>query len=137
MLEETMNWSDEDGTGLAFSSSTGFTLSTGAKKSPDAAWIKLERWQSLSQEQKEKFAPICPDFVVELMSPSDNLKTLQAKMTEYMQEPGIKLGWLIDRKGRKVYIYRPGISTKCLENPESVSGEAVLPGFVLKMSKIW
>ena len=82
-----MNWSDEDGTGLAFSSSTGFTLSTGAKKSPDASWIKLERWQSLSQEEeeKEKFAPIFPDFVVELMSPSDNLKTLQAKMTEYMQ----------------------------------------------------
>ncbi|NEQ35655.1 MAG: Uma2 family endonuclease [Okeania sp. SIO3I5] len=130
-------WSDEDGTGLAFSSSTGFTLFTGAKKSPDAAWIKLERWQSLSQEQKEKFAPICPDFVVELMSPSDNLKTLQEKMTEYMEEPGVKLGWLIDRKGRKVYIYRPGMPTECLENPDSVSGEPVLPGFVLNMSKVW
>ena len=130
-------WSEQDGTGIVFSSSTGFTLSTGAKKSPDVSWIKLERWNSLSQEEKEKFAPICPDFVVELMSPSDNLKTLQAKMTEYMEEPGIKLGWLIDRKGRKVYIYRPGISTECLENPESVSGDSVLPGFVLNMSKIW
>ena len=99
-------WSEEDGTGLAFSSSTGFTLSTGAKKSPDVSWIKLERWNSLSSEEKQKFAPICPDFVVELMSPSDNLKTLQAKMTEYMEEPGIKLGWLIDRTERKVYIYR-------------------------------
>ena len=130
-------WSEQDGTGLAFSSSTGFTLSTGAKKSPDASWIKLERWSSLSQEQKEKFAPICPDFVLELISPSDNLKTLQEKMTEYMEEPGVKLGWLIDRKGRKVYIYRPNLPTECLENPESVSGEPILPGFVLNMQKVW
>ena len=130
-------WSEEDGTGIVFSSSAGFTLSTGAKKSPDASWIKLERWQSLSQEEKERFAPICPDFVIELMSPSDSLKTLQAKMEEYMAEPEIKLGWLIDRKERKVYIYRPGMLTECLENPESVSGEPVLPGFVLNMSKVW
>jgi len=130
-------WSEEDGTGLAFSSSTGFTLSTGAKKSPDVSWIKLERWNSLSSEEKQKFAPICPDFVVELMSPSDNLKTLQAKMTEYMEEPGIKLGWLIDRTERKVYIYRPEMPTECLENPDAVSGEPVLPGFVLNMSKVW
>ena len=130
-------WSEQDGTGIVFSSSTGFTLSTGAKKSPDASWIKLDRWNSLSQEQKEKFAPICPDFVVELMSPSDNLKTLQAKMTEYMEEPGVKLGWLIDRKQKKVYIYRPGMPTECLENPESLSGEPILPGFVLNMQKVW
>ncbi|NET25069.1 Uma2 family endonuclease, partial [Okeania sp. SIO1I7] len=90
IIQQLMNWSDGDGTGLAFSSSTGFTLSTGAKKSPDASWITLERWNSLSPEQKEQFAPICPDFVVELMSPSDSLKTLQAKMTEYMEEPGVK-----------------------------------------------
>ncbi|NEP80609.1 MAG: Uma2 family endonuclease [Okeania sp. SIO3B3] len=130
-------WAETEGTGIAFDSSTGFTLSTGAKKSPDASWIKLERWNSLSQEQKEKFAPICPDFVVELMSPSDSLKTLQAKMTEYMEEPGVKLGWLIDRKQQKVYIYRPGMPTECLENPESVSGEPVLPGLVLNMQKVW
>ena len=130
-------WAEREGSGIAFDSSAGFILSTGVEKSPDASWIRLERWQSLSQEQKEKFAPICPDFVVELMSPSDSLKTLQAKMEEYMAEPEIKLGWLIDRKERKVYIYRPGMSTECLENPESVSGEAVLPGFVLNMSKVW
>ncbi|NEO55372.1 MAG: Uma2 family endonuclease [Okeania sp. SIO3B5] len=130
-------WSEQDGTGIAFSSSAGFTLSTGAKKSPDASWIKLERWNSLSPEQKEKFAPICPDFVLELMSPSDSLKTLQAKMTEYMEEPGVKLGWLIDRKERKVYIYRPGMPTECLENPEIVSGDPVLSGFVLNMQKVW
>ncbi len=130
-------WAEKEGSGIAFDSSAGFTLSTGAKKSPDASWIKLERWNALSPEQKEKFAPICPDFVLELMSPSDNLKTLQAKMTEYMEEPGVKLGWLIDRKERKVYIYRPGIATECLENPETANGEAILPGFVLKMSKVW
>ncbi|GGA07696.1 Uma2 family endonuclease [Okeania sp. KiyG1] len=130
-------WSEQDGTGLAFSSSTGFTLSTGAKKSPDASWIKLERWNSLSQEQKEKFAPVCPDFVVELMSLSDSLKTLQAKMTEYMEEPGVKLGWLIDRKQQKVYIYRPNLPTECLENSDNVSGDPVLPGFVLNMQKVW
>ncbi|NEP80610.1 MAG: Uma2 family endonuclease [Okeania sp. SIO3C4] len=137
IIQQLMNWSDEDSTGIAFSSSAGFTLSTGVKKSPDAAWIKLERWNSLSQEQKEQFAPICPDFLVELMSPSDNLKTLQAKMTEYMEEPGVKLSWLIDRKQQKVYIYRSNLPTECLENPESLSGDPVLPGFVLKMSKIW
>jgi len=141
IIQQLMNWSDEDGTSLAFSSSAGFTLSTGAKKSPDASWMKLERWNSLSQEQQQKFAPkkfapICPDFVVELMSPSDNLKTLQAKMTEYMEEPEVKVNWLIDRKERKVDIYRPNLPTECLENPDAVSGEPVLPGFVLNMSKV-
>lgn len=130
-------WSEQDGTGITFSSSTGFKLSTGAERSPDASWIKLERWNSLSPEQQRKFAPICPDFVVELKSPSDNLQTLKEKMEEYMNEPGIQLGWLIDRKQRKVYIYRPGLPEECLDNPASVSGESVLPGFILNMSKVW
>jgi Uma2 family endonuclease len=130
-------WAGQDGTGICFDSSTGFTLSTGAEKSPDAAWIKLERWNALSLEQKQKFAPICPDFVVELRSTSDNLKPLQEKMQEYMREPGVQLGWLIDRKNRRVYIYRPGLPEECLENPATVSGDLVLPGFVLNMSKIW
>lgn len=130
-------WSEQDGTGITFSSSTGFKLSTGAERSPDASWIKLERWNSLSPEQQRKFAPICPDFVVELKSPSDNLQTLKEKMEEYMNEPGIRLGWLIDRKQRKVYIYRPGLPEECLDNPDSVSGESVLPGFILNMSKVW
>jgi Uma2 family endonuclease len=130
-------WSEQDGTGITFSSSTGFKLSTGAERSPDASWIKLERWNALSPEQQRKFAPICPDFVVELKSPSDNLQTLKEKMEEYMNEPGIQLGWLIDRKQRKVYIYRPGLPEECLDNPASVSGESVLPGFVLNMSKVW
>ncbi|MBC1242062.1 Uma2 family endonuclease [Nostoc sp. 2RC] len=130
-------WSEQDGTGITFSSSTGFKLSTGAERSPDASWIKLERWNSLSPEQQQKFAPICPDFVVELKSPSDNLQTLKEKMEEYMNEPGIQLGWLIDRKQRKVYIYRPGLSEECLNNPASVSGDPILPGFILNMSKVW
>jgi len=130
-------WSEQNGTGITFSSSTGFKLSTGAERSPDASWIKLERWNALSPEQQQKFAPICPDFVVELKSRSDNLQTLKEKMEEYMNEPGIKLGWLIDRKQRKVYIYHPGLPEECLDNPATVSGESVLPGFILNMSKVW
>ena len=130
-------WSEQDGTGITFSSNTGFKLSTGAERSPDASWIKLERWNSLSPEQQRKFAPICPDFVVELKSSSDNLQTLKEKMEEYMNEPGIQLGWLIDRKQRKVYIYRPELSEECLDNPATVSGELVLPRFILNMSKVW
>lgn len=130
-------WSEQDGTGITFSPSAGFKLSTGAERSPDASWIRLERWNTLSAEQKQRFAPICPDFVVELRSHSDNLKPLQEKMLEYMQEPGVQLGWLIDRKNRQVYIYRPGEEVECLDNPTTVSGDRVLPGFVLNMSKIW
>ena len=130
-------WSEQNGTGITFSSSTGFKLSTGAERSPDASWIKLERWNALSSEQQRKFAPICPDFVVELKSASDNLQTLKEKMEEYMKEPEIQLGWLIDRKQRKVYIYRPGLPEECLDNPASVSDELVLPGFILNMSKVW
>ncbi|WP_413175136.1 Uma2 family endonuclease [Anabaena azotica] len=130
-------WSEQDGTGIGFSPSTGFKLSTGAERSPDASWIKLDRWNKLTPEQQKKFAPICPDFVIELRSASDNLQPLKDKMQEYMQEPGIQLGLLIDRKNRHVYIYRPGQIAECLENPDTVSCEPVLPGFVLKMEKIW
>jgi Uma2 family endonuclease len=137
IIQQLMNWADEDGTGIAFSSSAGFTLSTGAERSPDASWIQLERWNSLTQEQQQKFAPICPDFVVELRLPSDNLKPLQEKMAEYMKEPGIQLGWLIDRKNRQVYIYRPNQEVECLDNPVTISGDSVLPGFILNLSKVW
>ncbi|OCR01656.1 hypothetical protein BCD67_13590 [Oscillatoriales cyanobacterium USR001] len=136
IFAQLYNWTEEDGTGICFDSSTGFKLSMG-DKSPDASWMKLERWNALSEEQQDKFVPICPDFLVELRSASDNLKPLQEKMVEYMRESGIKLGWLIDRKHRRVYIYRPGLPVECLENPATVSGEPFLPGFVLNMSKIW
>lgn len=129
-------WAKKDKTGITFDSSTGFTLSSGQTLSPDAAWIKLERWNALSPEQREKFAPICPDFVIELKSPSDSLKLLKEKMQEYIQE-GVKLGLLIDRKPRKVYIYRPEVPEECLDNPATVSGEPILPGFVLDLSEIW
>jgi Uma2 family endonuclease len=134
--QQLANWTDTDGTGIGFDSNTGFTLPNGAMRSPDAAWIKLERWNTLSEEKQEKFAPISPDFVVELLSPSDSLKVLQEKMQEYIDND-IKLGWLIDRKQKKVYIYRPGMPVECLENPPTVSGDPVLSGFILDLSKIW
>ncbi|EDX73485.1 conserved hypothetical protein [Coleofasciculus chthonoplastes PCC 7420] len=130
------NWTEQDGTGIGFDSSTGFTLPNGAERSPDAAWVKLERWNTLTPEQQQKFAPICPDFVIELRSASDNLTPLKTKMQEYINN-GALLGWLIDCKKRQVYIYRPGVAMECLDNPATISGESVLPGFVLDLSKIW
>jgi Uma2 family endonuclease len=127
---------EQDGTGLTFDSSTGFTLPNGAKRSPDAAWIKRERWESLSEKEQEGFAPLCPNFVVELRSPDDSLWVLQEKMAEYI-ENGAQLGWLLDPKARRVYIYRPGASVELLDNPETISGESVLPGFTLRLKDIW
>ena len=129
-------WAERDGTGIYFDSSTGFTLPNGAEISPDAAWVKLERWNALTPEQQKKFAPICPDFVVELRSTSDNLPPLKTKMQEYIDN-GALLGFLIDRKNQQVYVYRPGVAMECLDSPASISGEPVLPGFVLDLSKIW
>lgn len=129
-------WTERGGTGLGFDSNTGFTLPNGATRSPDASWIRLERWNALSDQQKASFAPICPDFVIELRSASDSLTTLQAKMQEYIDN-GAWLGWLIDRKQQKVYLYRPNQLPEILENPEVVSGDPELPGFVLQMQKIW
>ena len=129
-------WVERDGTGVGFDSSSGFTLPNGAVRSPDAAWIKKSRWEAISSEQRQKFAPICPDFVVELRSASDSLKVLQDKMEEYV-ENGALLGWLIDPNQKRVYVYRPPGEMECLENPETVSGEPVLSGFVLDLNKIW
>lgn len=129
-------WTEQDGTGIGFDSSTGFTLPNGANRSPDAAWVNLERWNALTPEQQEAFAPIVPDFLVELRSKSDTLTVLQDKMQEYIDN-GVRLGWLIDRKQRRVYIYRPGVPVQELDNPETVSGDPELPGFVLKLGQIW
>ena len=134
--QQLFNWSDQDASGIAFDSSTGFKLPNGADRSPDAAWVRLDRWNALSQEQQQRFAPICPDFVVELLSPSDNLATLQAKMQEYLDN-GARLGWLINRQTRQVEIYRRDRSVDVSDNPESLSGEDILPGFILQMSDIW
>ncbi|MER3491753.1 MAG: hypothetical protein C4323_05125 [Mastigocladus sp. ERB_26_2] len=136
ITQQLMNWNDADATGIVFDSSTCFKLPNGADRSPDAAWIKLERWHTLTPEQKEKFPPICPDFVVELLSPSDSLKVAQEKMREY-RDNGAKLGWLINRKSRQVEIYRQGQEVEVLESPVSLLGENVLPGFVLNLDPIW
>jgi Uma2 family endonuclease len=129
-------WAEKDGTGMGFDSSTGFTLPNGAKRSPDLSWIRLERWNALTDEEQKRFAPICPDFVVELRSESDSLEALQEKMKEYM-ENGAQLGWLIDPVEKRVYVYQPQSIALCLEQPQTVSGEPLLQGFALEMKEIW
>jgi Uma2 family endonuclease len=136
IAQQVANWADADGTGEPFDSSAGFTLPNGATRAPDAAWIRLDRWNALTDEQKASFAPICPDFVIELRSASDTLTSLQEKMQEYINN-GASLGFLIDRRNRTVHLYRPNRSPEILQNPETVSGEPELPGFVLKMARIW
>jgi Uma2 family endonuclease len=136
IAQQLANWAEQDGTGEPFDSSAGFTLPNGATRSPDASWIELERWNALTEEQKASFAPICPDFVIELRSSSDTLSSLQNKMQEYIDN-GASLGLLIDRKNRKVHIYRRDREPEILDNPDTVSGDPVLPGFVLRMANIW
>jgi Uma2 family endonuclease len=136
IAQQLANWADQDGTGEAFDSSAGFTLPNGATRSPDASWIRLERWQTLTESQKASFAPICPDFVIELRSSSDTLISLQDKMKEYLAN-GAVLGFLIDRKNCTVHLYRPQQEPIVLDNPDTVSGDPELPGFVLRMAKIW
>jgi Uma2 family endonuclease len=136
IAQQLANWSDADGTGVAFDSSTGFKLPNGADRSPDAAWVSLEKWNSLSDQEQEKLPPICPDFVIELRSPSDALKPLQDKMLEYLDN-GMRLGWLINRKERQVEIYRQGQQKEVLEHPMTLSGENLLPNFVLNLKGIW
>ncbi|MGB6301648.1 MAG: Uma2 family endonuclease, partial [Rivularia sp. (in: cyanobacteria)] len=129
-------WNQKNNLGIVFDSSGGFKLPNGADRSPDASWLKLSRWNELTTEQKTKFLPVAPDFVIELLSPSDSLKTTQQKMEEYKNN-GVRLGWLINRKNRQVEIYRIGKEVEILDNPDSLSGEDVLPGFVLDLQMIW
>ena len=129
-------WNRQTKLGEAFDSSTGFHLPNGSDRSPDAAWIKQEKWDTLSLEQKESFAPICPDFVLELRSKTDSLEKLPSKMREYI-ENGASLGWLIDQKNQRVEIYRPGKDVEILEHPTSLSGEDILPGFILDLTELW
>ena len=129
-------WNQQTKLGEAFDSSTGFHLPNGADRSPDVSWVCQERWDALTPKQKESFIPLCPDFVVELRSKSDNMEPLRVKMREYMNN-GARLGWLIDRKNRKVEIYRQNREVEVLENPASLSGEDVLPGFVLDLKEVW
>jgi Uma2 family endonuclease len=128
-------WNQQTGLGVVFSSSTIFTLPNGADRSPDAAWVSSDRWEALTPQEQEKFPPLCPNFVIELRSPSDRLKSIQEKMQEY-RDNGAQLGWLIDPQNQKVEIYRQGQSVEVLDSPTSLSGENVLPGFVLDLGRI-
>jgi Uma2 family endonuclease len=128
-------WSIQNNLGVVFDSSSGFKLPDGSDISPDAAWVQRDRWDALTPEQKEKFAPICPDFVVELRSASDSLEKLRAKMKVYIKN-GTRLGWLLDRKNRQVEISRPDRDVEIIYSPATLSGEDVLPGFVLDLSDI-
>jgi Uma2 family endonuclease len=133
-------WTDRDGTGEAFDSSTIFILPNGARRSPDVSWVTLDKWNSLTQKQKEGFPPIAPDFVIELVSPSDlknqRYEDLQAKMQEYLDN-GVRLGWLIEPSAKTVEIYRQDKQVEVLNNPQTVPGEDILPGFVLDLSEIF
>jgi Uma2 family endonuclease len=130
------SWNKRYQLGKVFDSSTGFKLPNGADRSPDSAWISLEKWNNLNLEERQGFVPLCPDFVLELRSKSDSLKSLQDKMQEYL-ENGSQLDWLINRQDKKVEIYRQGRAVEILENPTTLSGENILPNFILDLLPIW
>ncbi len=129
-------WAEQDGTGIAFDSSTGFVLPGGATRSPDASWVELAHWNALTEEQQEKYLPFCPAFALELMSPTDSLPETQEKMREYIAN-GARLGWLLVPRLKRVEVYRPGQTLEILADPDGLSGEDVLPGFVLNLRRVW
>jgi Uma2 family endonuclease len=136
LTAQLYNWAEKEGSGVVFDSSSGFVLPNGAIRSPDVSWVKRTRLAVLTPEQKQRFLPLCPDFVIELRSPSDNLKALQDKMQEYI-ENGASLGWLIDTEARQVFFFQPQKKPFSLEKPEVLSANEVLMGFELDMQKIW
>jgi Uma2 family endonuclease len=129
-------WAKKDKRGKVADSNGGFVLPNGATRSPDSSWILKSRLEEFSKEQLEKFLPLCPDFVIEMTSPSDSLSSTQEKMLEYI-ENGAQLGWLIHAKTKQVFIYRPNEDVEILENPTKVSGEPLLTGFELDLTEIW
>ena len=129
-------WAMQDGTGAAADSSAGYVLPNGAVRSSDASWISNTRLASVTAEQRSRFLPLCPDFVIELRSPADRLPALQGKMAEYIAN-GTSLGWLIDPLNREVFVYRPSLDVERLDSPESLSGHPVMTGFELRMGDIW
>ncbi|NCJ08420.1 Uma2 family endonuclease [Synechococcales cyanobacterium C] len=129
-------WNQQSKLGVAFDSSAGFTLANDAIRAPDAAWIEQSRWESLSREQRSKFAPICPDFVIELKSPSDDLALLESKLQEYIDN-GSQLGWLINAETQQVYCYRPGQPVQICDRPTHLSGEPLLANFLMDFTLVW
>lgn len=129
-------WAEADGSGVAVDSSTGFRLPNGAMRAPDAAWILRSRLEAIPADEQEKFAPLAPDFVIELLSPSDELERAQQKMEEWRAN-GVRLGWLLDPRNRRVYAYRPGATVEVFEQPIQLAGDPELPGFVLDLSAVW
>jgi Uma2 family endonuclease len=140
LIQQVRNWADKDSTGEVFDSSTVFVLTDGARRSPDVSWIQLNRWNQLTDSQQDGFPPIVPDFVIELVSPSDlknqRYQDLQAKMQAYLDN-GVKLGWLIEPTAKTVEIYRQRKQVEVLNHPQTLSGENVLPGFVLDLKEIF
>ena len=129
-------WNQQKKLGKSFDSSTGFKLPNGATRSPDVSWVQQDRWDALTPEQKKKFIPLCPDFVIELRSPTDDLEAARAKMREYL-ENGTSLGWLINPQDEQVEIYQPGQPIEILSRPVTLSGEPVLSEFTLDLGEIW
>jgi Uma2 family endonuclease len=129
-------WAEQDGSGVVFDSMGGFIFPNGAIRSPDVSWVKRSRLAALTPEQKQRFLPLCPDFVIELRSPSDSIKTLQDKMQEYI-ENGASLGWLIDPEPQRVLVFQPKTAIVSLDKPEFLSADDLLTGFRLDMQKIW
>lgn len=136
ILAQLTHWAERDRRGETFDASCGFLLPGGAMRAPDAAWVERSRLVALPLEARERFLPLCPDFLVELRSPSDRLTDLQAKMQEYLDN-GARLGWLIDPLSRRVHVYRANQDVQILDEPASIPGEPELPGFVLQMARIW
>jgi Uma2 family endonuclease len=136
IIARAVIWAEADGSGVTFDSDTIFRLPNGAKRLPDFSWVRNEKWNSLTDAEKEKIVPFAPDFLIELRSPTDSLTDLQTKMREYV-ENGASLGWLIDPTNKCVFVYRPNAEVEILENPETVSGEPLLKGFTLNLKEIW
>jgi Uma2 family endonuclease len=140
LTQQLRNWADQNGRGEVFDSSTVFVLPSGARRSPDVSWIELERWNKLTSAQQDGFPPLSPDFVIELVSPSDlksqRYQDLQAKMQEYLDN-GVRLGWLIEPSAKTVEIYRSGKPVEILDNPQTLSGEDILPEFTLDLTEIF
>ena len=136
LVAAVVAWAEGERAGEVFDSSTGFRLPNGAERSPDLAWVRRARWDALTDAQRDRFPPLCPDFVVELRSPSDDVEDLHAKMREYIDN-GARLGWVLDPTSKTVWVYEPERDPVCLVAPSSLSGEPLLAGLVVDLTRIW